>query len=162
MAKNNEPWNNEIYHAMQESREDGQPKRAVKKSQASTNFLTFLVVLMFMIIGGIVVVIVWNNRFVDNTKISTSFYTSKSTSAEESRSSEEKSETSSVKSSVEKSEKSEEADDPTVPATTIVEDGEGLYTISQRTGVPLEKIAKINGMTVETWYANPGQEIKLK
>jgi hypothetical protein len=26
----------------------------------------------------------------------------------------------------------------------------------------MEKIAKANGMTVENWYANPGDVIKLK
>ena len=41
MTKKNEPWNNEVYGAMQESRGDMPPKRSSKKNEASTNFLTF-------------------------------------------------------------------------------------------------------------------------
>lgn len=40
MTKKNEPWNNEVYGAMQESRGDMPPKRS-SKNEASTNFLTF-------------------------------------------------------------------------------------------------------------------------
>jgi LysM repeat protein len=47
-------------------------------------------------------------------------------------------------------------------ATTTVEAGEGLYSIAARTGVDAQTIAKANGMTVENWYANPGDVIKLK
>ncbi|MDR1606525.1 MAG: LysM peptidoglycan-binding domain-containing protein [Streptococcaceae bacterium] len=156
MAKKNEPWNNEIYGAMQESRNDLPPRRAGKEAEASTNFLTFLVVLLFVIIGGIVVMIVWNNRLVDNTKISTSFYTSKSSLAK-----------STVSSSAATSEKPAEsstsvASSTATGETTTVIAGEGLYSIAARTGVAAETIAKANGMTVQNWYANPGDVIKLK
>ena len=50
MTKKNEPWNNEVYGAMQESRGDMPPKRSSKKNEASTNFLTFLVVVVLGII----------------------------------------------------------------------------------------------------------------
>lgn len=156
MTKKNEPWNNEVYGAMQESRDETVPKRSNKKKEASTNFLTFLVVLLFMIIGGIVVVIVWNNRLVDNTKISTSFYTSKSKTAA-SASSEVSSQPASSQ-----TEPSESSSAPAAGETTVVEAGEGLYQISARTGVDALTIAKANKMTVETWYANPGDVIKLK
>ena len=37
-----------------------------------------------------------------------------------------------------------------------------LVQIAARTGVDAQTIAKANGMTVENWYANPGDVIKLK
>ncbi|MCJ1976643.1 SAG1386/EF1546 family surface-associated protein [Pseudolactococcus paracarnosus] len=163
MAKNKEPWNNEIYGAMQESREGTPQKRSNKRKEASTNFLTFLVILLVVIIGVIIMIIVWNNRLVDNTKISSSFYTSKS-SISKSVSSEVSSNASEAS-----SESSSEATPPASSSsaaptgdTTTVQAGEGLYAIAARTGASAEVIAKANGMTVANWYANPGDVIKLK
>lgn len=158
MTKKNEPWNNEVYGAMQESRGELPPKRSAKKNEASTNFLTFLVVLLFMIIGGIVVIIVWNNRLVDNTKILSSFYTSKSSVSKATSASQ------SSTATEDKSSESKTAESSSTVAgeTTTVEAGEGLYSIAARTGVDAQTIAKANGMTVENWYANPGDVIKLK
>lgn len=159
MAKKNEPWNNEIYDAMQESRGHLPPRRSGKSKGASTNFLTFLVVLLFLIIGGIVTIIVWNNRLVDNTKISKSFYTSKSSvSTSTSSVTLASSSETATSSDAETSESSSTA----AGDTTTVEAGEGLYAIAARTGVDMTTIAKANGMTVDNWYANPGDVIKLK
>lgn len=159
MAKNKEPWNNEIYGAMQESREGTPQKRSNKKKEASTNFLTFLVILLVVIIGGIVMIIVWNNRLVDNTKISSSFYTSKS-SVSKSVSSQASSSASEA-SSESAPQPSSSSETPTGDTTTV-QAGEGLYAIAARTGAAAETIAKANGMTVANWYANPGDVIKLK
>ena len=111
-----------------------------------------------MIIGGIVVIIVWNNRLFDYTKISSSFYTSKS------RLSNSASASQSNGASEEKPAESQPAESSSAAAggTTTVEAGEGLYAIAARTGVDAQTIAKANGMTVENWYANPGDVVKLK
>ncbi|OFI50529.1 hypothetical protein BG261_01240 [Floricoccus tropicus] len=46
--------------------------------------------------------------------------------------------------------------------STAVEAGEGVNQISARTGIPASQIAAANGMTVDTWFAYPGQVVKLK
>ena len=104
-------------------------------------------------------IIVWNNRLVDNTKISSSFYTSKS-SVSKSVSSEASSSAQAPSSEATPPASSSSA----APAgdTTTVLAGEGLYAIAARTGASAEAIAKANGMTVANWYANPGDVVKLK
>nr|WP_242703920.1 LysM peptidoglycan-binding domain-containing protein [Enterococcus sp. 669A] len=50
--------------------------------------------------------------------------------------------------------------------TTTVEAGEGLQQIANRTGVPAETIAELNGITItgDTFYPaiNPGQELRIQ
>lgn len=46
--------------------------------------------------------------------------------------------------------------------STTVEAGEGVNQIAARTGVPASQIAAANGMTVDSWFAYPGQVVKLK
>lgn len=46
-------------------------------------------------------------------------------------------------------------------ATTVVREGEGPNQIAQRTGVPVETILSLNGMTMDDFFFNPGQELRL-
>lgn len=46
-------------------------------------------------------------------------------------------------------------------ATTVVREGEGPNQIAQRTGVPVETILSLNGMTMDNFFFNPGQELRL-
>ncbi|URZ86780.1 LysM peptidoglycan-binding domain-containing protein [Floricoccus penangensis] len=46
--------------------------------------------------------------------------------------------------------------------STTVEAGEGVNQIAARTGIPASQIAAANGMTVDSWFAYPGQVVKLK
>lgn len=45
--------------------------------------------------------------------------------------------------------------------TTVVREGEGPNQIAQRTGVPVETILSLNGMTMDDFFFNPGQELRL-
>ncbi|MEY8445928.1 LysM peptidoglycan-binding domain-containing protein [Enterococcus ratti] len=45
--------------------------------------------------------------------------------------------------------------------TTVVRPGEGPNQIAERTGVPVEKILALNGMTMEDYFFNPGEVLKL-
>ncbi|MGM0252973.1 MULTISPECIES: LysM peptidoglycan-binding domain-containing protein [unclassified Enterococcus] len=46
-------------------------------------------------------------------------------------------------------------------ATTVVREGEGPNQIAQRTGVPVETILSLNDMTMDDFFFNPGQELRL-
>lgn len=46
-------------------------------------------------------------------------------------------------------------------ATTVVREGEGPNQIAQRTGVPVDTILSLNGMTMDDFFFNPGQELRL-
>ena len=91
MANNREPWNEKItrqnpprngqhsqdvYRRAENSHNHGSGKKGPKKekTQLSTVFLTFLVIVMFAIIGGVVVfTFIWNNRNPSQSSISAPF-----------------------------------------------------------------------------------------
>ncbi|MGN8981787.1 LysM peptidoglycan-binding domain-containing protein [Enterococcus villorum] len=45
--------------------------------------------------------------------------------------------------------------------TTVVQQGEGPTQIAQRTGVPVETILSLNGMTMDDYFFKPGNVLKL-
>lgn len=47
------------------------------------------------------------------------------------------------------------------PATTVVRQGEGPNQIAESTGVPVEKILSLNGMTMDDYFFNPGEVLRL-
>lgn len=46
-------------------------------------------------------------------------------------------------------------------ATTVVLEGEGPNQIAERTGVPVETILSLNGMSMENYFLTPGEKLKL-
>ncbi|MDY4306887.1 LysM peptidoglycan-binding domain-containing protein [Enterococcus mundtii] len=56
---------------------------------------------------------------------------------------------------------SNQANQANQAATTVVREGEGPNQIAQRTGVPVETILSLNGMTMDDFFFNPGQELRL-
>ncbi|WP_270784665.1 LysM peptidoglycan-binding domain-containing protein [Enterococcus faecium] len=46
-------------------------------------------------------------------------------------------------------------------ATTVVLEGEGPNQIAERTGVPVETILSLNGMSMENYFLTPGETLKL-
>ncbi len=76
-----EPWNNEIYRAMKE--ESTEMKRHDRgrdesKRPLTTRFLTFLVILMFILVGLAIGFILWNNQVQNTASIAKSFHQSSS------------------------------------------------------------------------------------
>lgn len=75
-----EPWNSEIYpdekHKGSNKSENrgGKKKHKEEKERASTLFLTFLVVVMFVIIGVTIMFAVWNSRPYDRERVEQNFY----------------------------------------------------------------------------------------
>lgn len=45
--------------------------------------------------------------------------------------------------------------------TTVVLEGEGPNQIAERTGVPVETILSLNGMSMENYFLTPGETLKL-
>ncbi|WEV60257.1 LysM peptidoglycan-binding domain-containing protein [Streptococcaceae bacterium ESL0729] len=187
MADNKEPWNKKVYQNDKEERgqRGGKGAKTGSKKTASTRFLTFLVIGLFMIIGIIIATLLWSNQVTDNSKISNSFYTSDSselvassqqapsTTVESSQAPAEEPQASSTAESqaTPSSAQPAESTDTEVTSsssevasgnTTEVVAGEGINQIAARTGVPASQIAAANGMTVDSWFAYPGQVIKLK
>lgn len=62
----------------------------------------------------------------------------------------------------EKAKKEAEEKEANAGDSTVVEAGEGVNQIAARTGIPASQIAAANGMTVDSWFAYPGQVVKLK
>lgn len=56
---------------------------------------------------------------------------------------------------------SQSADQSASAATTVVREGEGPNQIAERTGVPVETILSLNGMTMDDYFLNPGEVLKL-
>lgn len=56
---------------------------------------------------------------------------------------------------------SQSASQSTSAATTVVREGEGPNQIAERTGVPVETILSLNGMTMDDYFLHPGEVLKL-
>ena len=81
-----EPWNNEIYRAMkEESTEMKRHDRGKEESKRplTTRFLTFLVVLMFILVGFAIGFILWNNQVRNTASIAKSFHQSSASKSEQ-------------------------------------------------------------------------------
>jgi len=46
-------------------------------------------------------------------------------------------------------------------ATTVVQQGEGPNQIAERTGIPVDKLLSLNGMTMDSYFFSPGEVLKL-
>ncbi|MFV0555510.1 MAG: SAG1386/EF1546 family surface-associated protein [Lactovum sp.] len=165
MAKkdNNEPWNSKIqetqefqaFYDEQNEVEDGQEysdKKIKKSGTGSTVFLTFLVAIMFAIIGAAIIFTLWNSRKPNLKTVESNFYSSgRSVSSVSSSSSSEKSENSESESSESGSSTSESSAAEGNTYTVIAGDYPSL--IADKAGVSWEEIVTLNP-TLDA--ANPG------
>lgn len=165
-----EPWNNEIYRAMkEESTEKKRHDRGKEESKRplTTRFLTFLVVLMFILVGFAIGFILWNNQVRNTASIAKSFHQSsvskseQSTSQTPASSSTEASTPASSTAASSSSSSSEAAD------TYTIATGDYPSTIAAKTGIPWATIASLNGITTDGYNADgsaihAGQVLKLK
>ena len=167
-----EPWNNEIYRAMkEESTEKKRHGRGKDESKRplTTRFLTFLVVLMFILVGFAITFILWNNQVRNAKSIAKSFHqtssvakTVQSTSQATPSSSSSSSETSVSSSTTASSSSSQESE-----STYTIAAGDYPSTIAAKTGVPWATIASLNGISEDGYNADgsaihAGQVLKLK
>lgn len=165
---NRDQWNSEIYQAMQDeekkTRKQSYTDDGLAKRPITTVFLTFLVIVMFIIIGGVIAFFLWNNRINSTDSIGTSFYsstaTSKSSAVSESQSSTPSSEVAASSSS------SSSSDSP--ESTYTIQAGDFPSTIAGKTGVSWSQIAGLNNLTEDGYDKStgaaitPGLVLKLK
>ncbi|RZI48913.1 SAG1386/EF1546 family surface-associated protein [Lactococcus kimchii] len=172
-----EPWNNEIYKAMKEDPEELKRQaraRDTEKRPLTTRFLTFLVVLMFIIVGFAIAFILWNSQRQNNESIAKSFHQSSSTqttaatSSTSTASSEATTESSSTPATQSSSSSTPSSSSAEASGTTYtITAGDYPSTIAAKTGIPWETIASLNNISADGYNADgsaihAGQVLKLK
>lgn len=161
-----EPWNNEIYKAMKEEPENlnrHDRTESERKKPLTTVFLTFLVVLMFVLVAVAIAFILWNSARQNSKAISA--FNSGSTSSSIQKSSASQASNASTSSSL--SSTSESSSSAAQGSSYTIVSGDTPSKIEQKTGVSWSVIASLNNITSSGYNADgsaiyAGQVIKLK
>ena len=156
MAK--EPWQEDIYENQEETRSERR-KRTQGRDVVANRVLTILASIFFVIVVVMIIVLIYLSSGGSNrTAALKDFHDSDANVVQISSSSSSQSEQSSESSS----EHSEEATDP--EGTTKVLAGEGEAAIAARAGISIAQLEALNPnhMTTGSWFANPGDVIKIK
>ena len=156
MAK--EPWQEDIYENQEETRSERR-KRTQGRDVVANRVLTILASIFFVIVVVMIIVLIYLSSGGSNrTAALKDFHDSDANVVQISSSSSSHPEQSSESSS----EHSEEATDP--EGTTKVLAGEGEATIAARAGISIAQLEALNPghMATGSWFANPGDVIKIK
>ena len=155
MAK--EPWQEDIYD-QEESRAERR-KRTQGRDVVANRVLTILASIFFVIVVVMIIVLIYLSSGGSNrTAALKDFHDSDANVVQISSSSSSEPEQSSESSS----EHSEEATDP--EGTTKVLAGEGEAAIAARAGISIAQLEALNPshMATGSWFANPGDVVKIK
>ena len=155
MAK--EPWQEDIYD-QEESRAERR-KRTQGRDVVANRVLTILASIFFVIVVVMIIVLIYLSTGGSNrTAALKDFHDSDANVVQISSSSSSQPEQSSESSS----EHSEEATDP--EGTTKVLAGEGEAAIAARAGISIAQLEALNPshMATGSWFANPGDVVKIK
>ena len=156
MAK--EPWQEDIYESQEETRSERR-KRTQGRDVVANRVLTILASIFFVIVVVMVIVLIYLSSGGSNrTAALKDFHDSDANVVQISSSSSSQPEQSSESSS----EHSEEATDP--EGTTKVLAGEGEAAIAARAGISIAQLEALNPghMATGSWFANPGDVVKIK
>ena len=156
MAK--EPWQEDIYENQEETRSERR-KRTQGRDVVANRVLTILASIFFVIVVVMIIVLIYLSTGGSNrTAALKDFHDSDANVVQISSSSSSQPEQSSESSS----EHSEEATDP--EGTTKVLAGEGEAAIAARAGISIAQLEALNPshMATGSWFANPGDVIKIK
>ena len=156
MAK--EPWQEDIYENQEETRSERR-KRTQGRDVVANRVLTILASIFFVIVVVMIIVLIYLSSGGSNrTAALKDFHDSDANVVQISSSSSSHPEQSSESSS----EHSEEATDP--EGTTKVLAGEGEAAIAARAGISIAQLEALNPshMATGSWFANPGDVIKIK
>ena len=156
MAK--EPWQEDIYENQEETRSERR-KRTQGRDVVANRVLTILASIFFVIVVVMIIVLIYLSSGGSNrTAALKDFHDSDANVVQISSSSSSHPEQSSESSS----EHSEEATDP--EGTTKVLAGEGEAAIAARTGISIAQLEALNPshMATGSWFANPGDVVKIK
>ena len=153
-----EPWQEDIYD-IEESRSERRSRGNKGTGVVANRILTILACIFFVIVVGMIAVLIYlSSGGSDRTAALKDFHDSDANVVQISSSSSSHPEQSSESSS----EHSEEATDP--EGTTKVLAGEGEAAIAARAGISIAQLEALNPnhMTTGSWFANPGDVIKIK
>ena len=156
MAK--EPWQEDIYENQEETR-SGRRSRTQGGGVIANRILTILASIFFVIVVVMIIVLIYLSSGGSNrTAALKDFHDSDANVVQISSSSSSHPEQSSESSS----EHSEEATDP--EGTTKVLAGEGEAAIAARAGISIAQLEALNPshMATGSWFANPGDVVKIK
>ena len=156
MAK--EPWQEDIYENQEETRSERR-KRTQGRDVVANRVLTILASIFFVIVVVMIIVLIYLSSGGSNrTAALKDFHDSDANVVHISSSSSSQPEQSSESSS----EHSEEATDP--EGTTKVLAGEGEAAIAARAGISIAQLEALNPshMATGSWFANPGDVVKIK
>lgn len=152
-----EPWQEDIYD-QEESRAERR-KRTQGRDVVANRVLTILASIFFVIVVVMIIVLIYLSSGGSNrTAALKDFHDSDTSLVQVSSSSSSQPEQSSESSS----EHSEEATDP--EGTTKVLAGEGEAAIVARAGISIAQLEALNPshMATGSWFANPGDVVKIK
>lgn len=156
MAK--EPWQEDIYENQEETRSERR-KRTQGRDVVANRVLTILASIFFVIVVVMIIVLIYLSSGGSNrTAALKDFHDSDANVVQISSFSSSQPEQSSESSS----EHSEEATDP--EGTTKVLAGEGEAAIAARAGISIAQLEALNPshMATGSWFANPGDVVKIK
>ena len=158
MAK--EPWQEDIYENQEETRSERR-KRTQGRDVVANRVLTILASIFFVIVVVMIIVLIYLSTGGSNrTAALKDFHDSDTSVVQVSSSSSSQPEQSSEPESTSSS--SEEAANP--EGTIKVLAGEGEAAIAARAGISIAQLEALNPghMATGSWFANPGDVIKIK
>ena len=163
MAK--EPWQEDIYENQEEQTRTERRQRNQKGTGVVANrVLTILASLFFVIVVAMIIVLIYLSSGGSNrTAALKDFHDSDANVVQISSSSSSEQASSSSEEKVEESSSSSEH--PTDPeGTTKVLAGEGEAAIAARAGISIAQLEALNPghMATGSWFANPGDVVKIK
>lgn len=157
MAK--EPWQEDIYD-QEESRAERRPRNHGGADRMANRILTILASIFFVIVVVMVIVLIYLSSGSNRTAALKDFHDSDASVVQISSSSSSQPEQSSEPESTPSS--SEGAANP--EGTIKVLAGEGEAAIAARAGISIAQLEALNPghMATGSWFANPGDVIKIK
>lgn len=157
MAK--EPWQEDIYD-QEESRAERRPRNHGGADRMANRILTILASIFFVIVVVMVIVLIYLSSGSNRTAALKDFHDSDASVVQISSSSSSQPEQSSEPESTSSS--SEGAANP--EGTIKVLAGEGEAAIAARAGISIAQLEALNPghMATGSWFANPGDVIKIK
>lgn len=161
MAK--EPWQEDIYENQEETRSERR-KRTQGRDVVANRVLTILASIFFVIVVVMIIVLIYLSSGGSNrTAALKDFHDSDASVVQISSSSSSEQASSGSEEKVEESSSSSEH--PTDPeGTTKVLAGEGEAAIAARAGISIAQLEALNPghMATGSWFANPGDVVKIK
>ena len=159
-----EPWQEDIYENQEETRSERR-KRTQGRDVVANRVLTILASIFFVIVVVMIIVLIYLSSGGSNRTAALKDFHDSDTKVEQVSSTSSSSEQASSSSEEKAEESSSSSEHPTDPeGTTKVLAGEGEAAIAARAGISIAQLEALNPghMATGSWFANPGDVIKIK